>query len=109
MLAREMNIGKELPEEEGIFSPRDSALPGAPYQLQPIRLQNAFDLIAGVYGPGAGAIEPGVGAPVFQRFARLFHLFISQRKVIMGVGVGGSKLQRGGVGLDGFVYAAGFI
>src|SRR5204863_1920449 len=39
---------------------------GAPNQFKPIRLQDALDLVAGVYGPGTGGIEPGVGAPVFQ-------------------------------------------
>ena len=79
------------------------------HQLQPVGLQNALHLIARVHCPRSGGIKLHVRAPVLQRHARLFDLFVGQRQVVVGIGISWSKLQRGMVGLNGFGYAAGLV
>src|ERR1700682_6777030 len=78
------------------------------HQLQAVALQDALDLMFGVYGPGAGGVELHVGAPVLQRLARLADLLVGQCDVVVRVGVGGSELNRGLISVDGFLDASGF-
>jgi succinylglutamate desuccinylase len=40
-------------------------------EFQPIILQNALNLVAGVHGPGTAGIEFHICAPVRKSFARL--------------------------------------
>src|SRR6202521_3589174 len=77
------------------------------HQLQAVALQDALDLMFGVYGPGAGGVELHVGAPVLQRLARLADLLVGQCDVVVRVGVGGSELNRGLISVDGFLDASG--
>src|SRR6202521_4870308 len=77
------------------------------HQLQAVALQDALDLMFGVYGAGAGGVELHVGAPVLQRLARLADLLVGQCDVVVRVGVGGSELNRGLISVDGFLDASG--
>src|SRR5712692_1880941 len=79
------------------------------YQLQAVALQDALDLMFGMDGPGTGGVELHVGAPVLQRLARLAHLLVGQRDVVVRVSIGGRELNRGLIGVDGFLDASGFV
>src|ERR1017187_4028694 len=78
-------------------------------QLQAVRLQDALDLAAGVYCPRAAGVELDVGLPVSERLARFADLFVGQRQIVVGVGVGGSQLQGGLVRKNSFLHAAGLV
>src|SRR4051794_34190875 len=78
-------------------------------EFQAVRLQNAFDLAAGMQGPRSGRVELDISLPVLESLARLADLLIGEGDVIMRIGVGRSQLQSCLVGKNGFLHAAGFI
>jgi hypothetical protein len=48
------------------------------YQLQRVGLEDALDLVAGVDGPGAGAVELDIGLPVLQGLAGLANFLVGE-------------------------------
>ena len=61
--------------------------------FQRITLEDPLDLGPRVDGPWARTIEPDISLPVLECLARLFHLFVGEREVVMSIGVSGSQLE----------------
>src|SRR5450631_4326946 len=77
--------------------------------LQQVAFENARDLVARVDCPRAEAVELGINLPMRQRPTWLLLPFVSQREVVMSIGVGRSQLYRGAVGGNGFVDTARLV
>ena len=78
-------------------------------QLQRISFQNSLDLSARVGRPRSGRIQLHIRLPVLERSARLAHLLVSKRKVVMSIGVSRRQSQRGQITFDRIIDASGFI
>src|SRR5579862_1042370 len=78
-------------------------------QLQRVGLQDAFDLAAGMYGPGTGRVELDIGLPVLERLAGFADFLVGERQIVVGVGVGGSELQSSPVGKNSFLHTASLV
>ena len=78
-------------------------------EFKAVCLQDAFDLAASMHGPRPGGIEFYVCLPVFESLARLANLLVRERKIVVCVGVGGSQLKSGLIGLNGFLHTAGLV
>ena len=79
------------------------------HEFQAVALQNALDLMFGVDRPRPGGVELYVSAPVLQRFARLAHLLVGERDVVMRVRISGRELNGGLVSVDCFLDASGLV
>ena len=77
--------------------------------LQLVGFEDARDLIARMDRPWTGVVELEIDLPVLQCLARFAQTLVSQRQVVMGVGICGGQLDRGLIGRNRFDDSAGFV